>query len=83
MLLAACTALSAAETTKNYIIVKQDNGPAIGYSPSSGVTILTVDGLKFKDLNRNGKLDKYEDWRLPALERAKDLARCRWKRLRA
>ena len=35
--------------------------------------ILTVDGLKFKDLNGDGKLDKYEDWRLPAEERAKDL----------
>jgi beta-glucosidase len=39
------------------------------------VKILTVDGLKFKDLNRNGKLDKYEDWRLPVEERAKDLAK--------
>ena len=31
------------------------------------------DGLKFKDLNKNGKLDKYEDWRLPNEVRAKDL----------
>lgn len=34
---------------------------------------LTSDGLSFKDLNRNGKLDLYEDWRLPAAERAADL----------
>lgn len=27
-------------------------------------TILTVEGRQFKDLNANGKLDKYEDWRL-------------------
>ena len=27
----------------------------------------------FKDLNRNGKLDPYEDWRLPATVRANDL----------
>jgi len=33
-----------------------------------------VDGLTFKDLNRNGKLDPYEDWRLPADVRAADLA---------
>ena len=26
--------------------------------------LLTVDGLTFKDLNKNGKLDPYEDWRL-------------------
>jgi beta-glucosidase len=36
---------------------------------------LTIDGLSFKDLNRNGKLDPYEDWRLPADERAADLIR--------
>lgn len=36
---------------------------------------LTSDGLSFKDLNRNGKLDPYEDWRLPAAERAADLVK--------
>ncbi|HEY4323747.1 MAG TPA: glycoside hydrolase family 3 N-terminal domain-containing protein [Mucilaginibacter sp.] len=55
-------------------LVKNPNGPTLGYSPASGVKILTVDGLSFKDLNKNGKLDKYEDWRLPVDERAKDLA---------
>jgi beta-glucosidase len=35
--------------------------------------LLTVDGLTFKDLNKNGKLDPYEDWRLPADVRAADL----------
>jgi beta-glucosidase len=29
--------------------------------------------MQFKDLNRNGQLDKYEDWRLSNDERAKDL----------
>lgn len=30
-----------------------------------GVTpILEVDGYKFKDMNKNGQLDPYEDWRL-------------------
>ena len=59
---------------KDFVIITQENGKTLGYSPASGVQILTVDGLKFKDLNRNGKLDKYEDWRLPAKERAQDLA---------
>ena len=40
---------------------------------SKSVKMITVDGLQFKDLNQNGKLDKYEDWRLPYSERAKDL----------
>jgi beta-glucosidase len=56
------------------ILVQNTNGPTLGYSSSSGVKILTVDGLAFKDLNKNGRLDKYEDWRLPVDERAKDLA---------
>ena len=34
--------------------------------------ILQANGYAFKDLNRNGQLDVYEDWRKPALERAKD-----------
>src|SRR6516225_6044978 len=36
--------------------------------------LLTVDGSQFKDLDRNGKLDPYEDWRLPSEVRAADLA---------
>ncbi|WP_226527264.1 glycoside hydrolase family 3 protein [Metabacillus niabensis] len=54
--------------------VKNDGGPTLGYSSKSGVQILYVDGKAFKDLNKDGKLDKYEDWRLSAEERAKDLA---------
>lgn len=37
------------------------------------VDIIEVDGFKFKDLNGNGKLDPYEDWRLPTNERIRDL----------
>ncbi|MEZ0485245.1 glycoside hydrolase family 3 protein [Fibrella aquatica] len=36
-------------------------------------TIIKVDNLSFKDLNRNGQLDKYEDWRLSPEERSRDL----------
>ena len=36
--------------------------------------ILEVEGLKFKDLNDNGVLDPYEDWRLDSETRARDLA---------
>ncbi len=44
--------------------------PALG---RRSVPILTVDGLQFKDLNRNGRLDTYEDWRRSPAERADDL----------
>ena len=32
-----------------------------------------MDGHKFKDLNGNGQLDAYEDWRLPVAKRIDDL----------
>ncbi|HEY4967960.1 MAG TPA: glycoside hydrolase family 3 N-terminal domain-containing protein [Puia sp.] len=49
-------------------------GPVLGYAESSGVKIIEQDGLLFKDLNKNGKLDPYEDWRLPVDARAGNLA---------
>jgi beta-glucosidase len=55
-------------------IVANEGGKTLGYDTTSGVKLLTNKGLAFKDLNRNGKLDKYEDWRLGSDERAKDLA---------
>jgi len=55
-------------------IVTNKGGQTLGYSTNSGIKIITVGGFAFKDLNKNGKLDKYEDWRLPVEERAKDLA---------
>ena len=53
--------LQAQKTTKQ---------PVLG---TRSAKLLTVNGLQFKDLNRNGQLDKYEDWRLSNDERAKDL----------
>jgi beta-glucosidase len=44
--------------------------PFLGYKT---VQILNLEGFQFKDLNKNGKLDKYEDWRLSNDARAKDL----------
>lgn len=35
--------------------------------------IIEVDGYRFKDLNDNGVLDAYEDWRLSPQERAENL----------
>ena len=72
---AVLSIIAYSQTASIYETIKNENGPVLGYSPKSGVKILTVNGLKFKDLNKNGKLDKYEDWRLPVDERAKDLAK--------
>lgn len=35
--------------------------------------ILEIDGYQFKDLNQNGVLDPYEDWRLPVETRVENL----------
>jgi len=63
------------ETSREtFNLIENPGGKTLGYSPTSGVKILTISGLAFKDLNKNGKLDKFEDWRLPYEQRAKDLA---------
>lgn len=40
---------------------------------SETTPIVRKDGFEFRDLNRNGVLDPYEDWRLSAEQRARDL----------
>lgn len=44
--------------------------PLIGAKKSP---IITEDGYQFRDLNKNGKLDPYEDWRLSTDERINNL----------
>jgi len=76
-LTAICLALLPAislSAQEPFTTVSNPNGPTLGYSANSGVTIIKQGNLSFKDLNQNGQLDKYEDWRLPVDERAKDLA---------
>lgn len=76
LILTGCAAGDKVKETPmgQYTLVTQHGGATLGYAPSSGVKLLDVDGFKFKDLNRNGRLDKYEDWRLSFAERAADLA---------
>lgn len=62
------------EEKEDYCVVHQDGGPDLGYSPASGVKIITVDGLAFKSFDGSDTLLPYEDWRLPMEERARDLA---------
>lgn len=44
--------------------------PVIG---ARAKAVLTLDGKQFKDSNGNGRLDPYEDWRLPVSERIDNL----------
>ncbi|WP_239644621.1 glycoside hydrolase family 3 N-terminal domain-containing protein [Enterococcus crotali] len=57
----------------NWILVENENGATLGYAKNSGVSLIEKDGFAFKDLNQNGVLDPYEDWRLPLEERIEDL----------
>ncbi|MBR5661901.1 MAG: glycoside hydrolase family 3 C-terminal domain-containing protein [Bacteroidales bacterium] len=61
------------EAKDGYNLVTQKKGPTLGYNPASGIQILTKHGYAFKDMNRNGILDPYEDWRLPMEKRIADL----------
>jgi len=69
-----CSQKWSEESKTGYNLVHNQDGQTLGYSPASGVKLLTVNRLAFKDLNKNGKLDIYEDWRLTANDRARDLA---------
>jgi beta-glucosidase len=65
-------------TTAFVVVDNPGDGPTLSYGKDSGIKLLdeTVDGktVAFKDMNANGKLDTWEDWRKPATDRAKDLA---------
>lgn len=75
---------SAEETATSRFTSYDQVNEAITVIPASGdqielgylngvTTILDVDGLQFKDLNGNGQLDVYEDWRQDVDARVKDL----------
>jgi beta-glucosidase len=58
------------------VIADGGQGPLQREQPAIGARskpVITVDGLRFKDSNGNGQLDRYEDWRLDAGARAADL----------
>ena len=73
-LLSGCGQKWTSEDKGSHIEITQGKGATLGYSTKSGVQILTKGGYAFKDLNRNGKVDIYEDWRKPVQQRAEDLA---------
>ncbi len=61
------------DTGDGWYLVTNEGGDTLGYSKLSGKSLLEADGYAFKDLNGNGALDVYEDWRLTDEERATDL----------
>lgn len=65
---------SEERTPDGWTLVTNEGGKTLGYSSASGVSLIQVDGFAFKDLDRDGVLDGYEDWRNDAETRAADLA---------
>lgn len=50
------------------VFYENDGGPTIGVTL---VGVIEQDGMYFRDMNNNGKLDDFEDWRLDPETRAK------------
>ncbi|PYP76907.1 MAG: beta-glucosidase [Gemmatimonadetes bacterium] len=62
MLLVLATAVSAQAQRRAQPAITTRNAP-----------VLEQSGFRFRDLDRNGKVDPYEDWRLTPAARARDL----------
>lgn len=71
-LLALAGIAGASVTCVAQPVLPRATQPSLGHR---SVPLLTVDGLSFKDLDRNGRLDPYEDWRLSPEVRAADLVK--------
>jgi beta-glucosidase len=65
-------------TTEFTVVENPNDGKTLSFSKDSGFKIIEEesDGVTyaFKDMNGNGTLEKWEDWRLSAADRAADLA---------
>lgn len=62
------------EQKDGYRLYHNENGPALGLSDHTTVRLIEEDGCLFKDFSGCGRLLPYEDWRLDAKTRARDLA---------
>lgn len=75
MLLVTCAALAEEEDTPTVevsTVVQEYEGRQVVLK-TADLDLIEADGYQFKDMNKNGQLEPYEDWRLTAEERAEDL----------
>ena len=73
ILCAAVLPASAEENLNNYVTIEGTDTQHVLTYIEGTTPILEVDGLKFKDHNKNGTLEVYEDWRVDAETRTQDL----------
>ena len=64
---------TSTKLSEGILKIKVNEQITLGYAENSGVKIIMKEGLPFKDLNKNGIVDIYEDWRVNVNERAEDL----------
>jgi beta-glucosidase len=69
------TSREASDGTTDFVIVENPgDGAQLSYSADGGIALIEekVDGktFAFKDINGNGELDTFEDWRVEPAERA-------------
>ena len=74
MLVVMLPSFAMGESSKKYTETLQPEGWTLGYTKGGGVNLIEVDGYAFKDLDRDGELDVFEDWRVDYKERSRDLA---------
>lgn len=60
--------------TEDGMNIENAGGKNLGYDPNSGIQIIEQDGFAFKDLNNSGRLEPFEDWRLPLSLRVRDFS---------
>ena len=70
-ILAAVSMLALVSCATTTPVAQGTRQPELG---SRAVPLITANGLQFRDLDRNGALTPYEDWRLTPAARAADLA---------
>lgn len=58
--------------TEHGMMIENEGGKSLGYDPNSGIQIIEEDGYAFKDVNNSGRLEPFEDWRLPISLRVRD-----------
>jgi len=73
------TTREVSDGTTDFVVVENPQGGAtLSYSADGPIELLEIedDGatFAFKDMNANGELDTWEDWRVDSAERAADLA---------
>ncbi|MDD3253597.1 MAG: glycoside hydrolase family 3 N-terminal domain-containing protein [Lachnospiraceae bacterium] len=62
----------AKKASENIKYFKNEHGPVIG---TVSRNVIEQDGMYFKDIDGSGELKEYDDWRLPAADRARALTR--------